>query len=85
MLSGVGPAEELKKHDIKTVVDLPGVGAHLMDHIVTNAVFKDTSGESLVILRPRSAGEATRALSHFGRYFLTGKGGLTCNVRALSQ
>ena len=31
-LSGVGPAEELKKHAIPVVVDLPGVGANLYDH-----------------------------------------------------
>jgi choline dehydrogenase len=31
-LSGVGPAEELKKFDIPVVVDLPGVGTNLQDH-----------------------------------------------------
>lgn len=85
MLSGVGPAAELERHDIETIADLPGVGAHLMDHIVTNASFKETTGKSLVVLRPRSAGEALRAVPHFARYFLTGKGGLTSNVRALTH
>jgi choline dehydrogenase-like flavoprotein len=32
MLSGVGPAEQLKAHDIRTIVDLPGVGENLIDH-----------------------------------------------------
>ena len=31
-LSGVGPAEELKKFDIPGVADLPGVGTNLQDH-----------------------------------------------------
>lgn len=32
MLSGVGPAEELKAHSISVVLDLPGVGENLVDH-----------------------------------------------------
>ncbi|KAJ6188998.1 hypothetical protein N7519_003906 [Penicillium mononematosum] len=31
-LSGVGPAEELKKFGIKVIKDLPGVGTNLQDH-----------------------------------------------------
>ncbi|KAI2631455.1 GMC oxidoreductase [Hypomontagnella submonticulosa] len=31
-LSGVGPADELKKHNISVVADLPGVGANLGDN-----------------------------------------------------
>ncbi len=33
MLSGIGPAEELKTHGIAPVVDLPGVGRNLQDHL----------------------------------------------------
>jgi len=32
-LSGIGPGEELSKHGIKTVHDLPGVGENLQDHL----------------------------------------------------
>ncbi len=32
MLSGVGPAAELRRHGIEPVIDLPGVGANLADH-----------------------------------------------------
>ena len=32
MLSGVGPAEELRRHRIEVVHDLPGVGENLQDH-----------------------------------------------------
>ncbi|NOZ33385.1 MAG: choline dehydrogenase [Alphaproteobacteria bacterium] len=33
MLSGIGPADELRQHDIETVVDLPGVGKNMQDHV----------------------------------------------------
>ena len=33
MLSGLGPAEHLKSCGINPVIDLPGVGAHLADHV----------------------------------------------------
>jgi choline dehydrogenase len=32
MLSGVGPADGLRAHDLEPLVDLPGVGANLSDH-----------------------------------------------------
>jgi choline dehydrogenase len=33
MLSGIGPAEELRAHGIEVRVDAPGVGANLQDHL----------------------------------------------------
>ncbi|KAJ7721459.1 alcohol oxidase [Mycena metata] len=33
LLSGIGRKEDLKAHSLDTVVDLPGVGAHLQDHV----------------------------------------------------
>jgi choline dehydrogenase len=35
MLSGIGPADELREHGIKPVVDLSGVGRNLQDHAST--------------------------------------------------
>lgn len=32
--SGIGPKDELEKHNIVCTVDLPGVGRNLMDHLV---------------------------------------------------
>ena len=32
MLSGLGPAEALRRHDVEPLVDLPGVGANLQEH-----------------------------------------------------
>jgi choline dehydrogenase-like flavoprotein len=34
MLSGIGPAAHLGEHGIPTVVDLPGVGRNLQDHLL---------------------------------------------------
>ena len=33
MLSGIGPAEELKSHGIDVIADRPGVGKNLQDHL----------------------------------------------------
>ncbi len=33
MISGVGPADELRAHGVDVVHDLPGVGANLQDHL----------------------------------------------------
>jgi choline dehydrogenase len=38
LLSGIGPAEHLKRHGITAVVDLPGVGGNLQDHTETPMV-----------------------------------------------
>jgi choline dehydrogenase len=34
MLSGIGPAAALRRHDVKVVADLPGVGGNLHDHLL---------------------------------------------------
>ena len=39
-LSGLGPADLLKQHGIEPVIDLPGVGANLQDHLQIRSVFK---------------------------------------------
>jgi choline dehydrogenase len=33
LLSGIGPADEVRKHGIRPVADLPGVGRNLQDHL----------------------------------------------------
>jgi choline oxidase len=33
MLSGIGPGEHLQEFGIETIVDSPGVGANLDDHV----------------------------------------------------
>ena len=38
MLSGVGPAAQLKRHGIDVVLDAPGVGANLHDHVYVHCL-----------------------------------------------
>lgn len=40
MLSGVGPADQLKKHGIEVKKDLKGVGQNLQDHIEISLIYK---------------------------------------------
>lgn len=40
MLSGLGPADHLKAHGIAVVVDLPGVGQNLQDHMQLPVVYR---------------------------------------------
>jgi choline dehydrogenase len=40
MLSGIGPADQLKELGIEVVVDLPGVGANLHDHPMCGLVYE---------------------------------------------
>lgn len=47
MLSGVGPAEHLRQHDISLVLDRPGIGKNLHDHLQLRAVFKVSGAKTL--------------------------------------
>ena len=62
LLSGIGPKEEIEAHGIKAVLDLPGVGRNLLDHISRPAVF-------LTIKEPEKFGfddiDSTAALDRF--------------------
>lgn len=40
MLSGIGPACELKRHGIKIQADLPGVGKNLQDHVEISLIYQ---------------------------------------------
>lgn len=39
-VSGLGPAELLARHDVPVVVDLPGVGENLQDHLQIRSVYR---------------------------------------------
>ncbi len=43
LLSGIGPADEIKKHGIDVVHELPGVGRNLQDHIDYVTAYKTKS------------------------------------------
>ncbi|CCM03610.1 uncharacterized protein FIBRA_05748 [Fibroporia radiculosa] len=85
MLSGIGPADHLASHNIPVLVDLPGVGSHLMDHPVIDFHYKD---KSRALLSGISSGNPRFnptpynifiALALLIQYKLTGRGLLTTN------
>jgi choline dehydrogenase len=45
-LSGIGAADDVRKHGITSVVDLPGVGANLQDHLDVSVIHEMTKKES---------------------------------------
>jgi choline dehydrogenase len=81
MLSGIGPAEELKRHDIPVVQDLPGVGDHLVDHPVVDAYFHNRNTTAKYV-KPQGVLDLVKLGSSAARYLATGKGVLTTNVSA---
>jgi choline dehydrogenase len=46
-LSGIGPAEALQRHGIAPLVDAPGVGENLQDHLQLRMVYRITGARSL--------------------------------------
>ncbi|MGH7583748.1 MAG: GMC family oxidoreductase [Gemmatimonadales bacterium] len=44
LLSGIGPAADLKKHRIRVRADLPGVGRNLQDHPLLGGIVYETKG-----------------------------------------
>lgn len=70
LLSGVGPAEQLRAFNIPLIHDLPGVGRHLQDHLLVTVTFECT--------RPVSLSDAQNARNIL-LYMLWRRGPLTSN------
>jgi 4-pyridoxate dehydrogenase len=69
MLSGIGPADHLREIGITPVVDLPGVGGNLQDHLaVTVQYFRNLPGPFQALMR------ADRAALAMARAYLFGTG-----------
>jgi choline dehydrogenase len=47
MLSGVGPAASLQRHGIPVVLDRPGVGENLQDHLQVRLIYQVTGAKTL--------------------------------------
>lgn len=63
MLSGIGPAEQLRAHGIAVARDMPGIGANLQDHYVARLTYRLASHEwsaNRRITWPRLALEVAR-------------------------
>ena len=71
-LSGIGPAQELADAGIHPVVDLPGVGKNLQDHIVARIVYELPGTATL-----NQTSRGLRLLGQILRYVLAGDGILT--------
>ena len=63
-LSGIGPADLLHRHGIDVVVDAPGVGANLQDHLQIRAVFKISDAPTLNVLASSLYGKAKIGLEY---------------------
>jgi choline dehydrogenase len=63
-LSGIGPADLLRRNGIEVIVDAPGVGANLQDHLQIRAVFKTSDAPTLNILASTAYGKAKIALEY---------------------
>lgn len=46
MLSGIGPGEELQRHGIAQVAEVPGVGLNLQDHFYVHTAYTTTADSS---------------------------------------
>jgi choline dehydrogenase len=71
MLSGVGPAARLREHGIGVVLDAPGVGQHLQDHLASGFIVFAKRPVTLV---------AAESLGNLLRFLVLRRGMLTSNV-----
>ncbi len=75
MLSGIGPAAELRRHDIASVQDMPGVGRNLQDHLKIHCTWQCT--------QPITYHESVRPWNKFKiglRWIATNKGFAASNI-----
>lgn len=80
MLSGIGPAAQLLRHNIPVVLDVPSVGANLMDHPSVNLRFRDKTGTTFHHFNPHSLNTAFLLMRDLLRYQLWGTGPLASTV-----
>jgi choline dehydrogenase len=63
-LSGIGPAERLHAAGVPVLVDLPGVGANLQDHLQIRSVYKVRNAKTLNTLTSSLWGKAMIGLEY---------------------
>ena len=66
-LSGIGPQLLLQRHGIPVLIDAPGVGANLQDHLQIRAVFKVSGVKTLNRLSSTLWGRGLMGLEYFLR------------------
>ena len=67
MLSGVGPAAHLNAHGIAPVLDKPGVGGNLHDHLQLRTIFKVQGVKTLNTMNASLAGKLEMGLDYVFR------------------
>jgi choline dehydrogenase-like flavoprotein len=67
MLSGLGPAAHLKEHGITPVLDLPGIGSNLHDHVDVVIVVNAPRVKDLLGLTPGGLWKAVRGIFEWRR------------------
>jgi choline dehydrogenase len=77
MLSGIGPADHLRSHDVAVIADSPGVGANLSDHPVVTvmwqtpkirALWEQVTPRSLARWQLRHSGPMTTNVAESGGF-----------------
>ncbi len=71
LLSGIGPAGELRAHGVEVAHDLPGVGKHLQDHLAFPVITACPEPITLV---------GAETLGNLARFLFLRKGMLTSNL-----
>ncbi len=64
MLSGIGPADHLADHGIAPVIEAPGVGGNLQDHLQIRCAYKVTGVKTLNTMTQTLLGKAKIALEY---------------------
>lgn len=75
MESGIGEAEALRQQGIEPIIDLPGVGKNLQDHVDGMITVRSSSAKTLGL----SVANLPRMLAAPYQYFVNRKGMLTTN------
>ncbi len=79
MLSGVGPAAQLAQHGIAAVLDKPGVGSNLQDHLQLRTIYKVSGVKTLNAINATLVGRAGMGLD----YLLRRRGPMTMSPSQL--
>ncbi|KAI6116992.1 hypothetical protein EDD16DRAFT_1893426 [Pisolithus croceorrhizus] len=79
MLSGVGPGTHLTEHNIPVVVDHPGVGSNLYDHVTFHMRLAEKMGISLGYLQASNLHTKFKLWRDLLEYQLRGTGPLSSN------
>ena len=79
MLSGVGPSAQLVQHGIAPVIDRPGVGGNLQDHLQLRTIYKVSGVKTLNAINATLAGRIGMGLD----YVLRRRGPMTMSPSQL--